>query len=88
MSKIKNKICSQCGKVKTISQFYMNRSSKDGYDSYCKACRISYNKGGKPSKIRKKCNFDCLNCPYPECYNLSAPIQACETSMLKNVLYD
>ena len=88
MSKIKNKICSQCGKVKAISQFYMNKNSKDGYDQYCKTCRMRYNKGLISAKTRKKCDFDCLNCPYPECYNLSAPIQPRETLMLRNALYD
>lgn len=35
------KICSKCGEVKPISEFYKRKSSKDGLRSECKACSIA-----------------------------------------------
>jgi hypothetical protein len=33
------KACSRCKEVKTYEMFRKNRTTKDGYDCYCKACR-------------------------------------------------
>lgn len=33
-----SKICNKCDTRKPISQFYVKRSSADGYGSYCKPC--------------------------------------------------
>lgn len=33
------KICSKCGTNKTYSEFHKQTSSKDGYTTWCKACR-------------------------------------------------
>lgn len=36
------KQCSQCGKTKARSEFYRNRTKKNGYESQCKVCRATY----------------------------------------------
>lgn len=34
----KTKKCSKCGRVLPVSSFYRNRTTKDGYQTYCKDC--------------------------------------------------
>ena len=36
------KICSRCGQVKPIGDFYRNKRAKDGLMSYCKQCNKEY----------------------------------------------
>ncbi len=38
------KKCTKCGGVKPLVEFYVNRSSKDGKNSRCKACLKAYQK--------------------------------------------
>lgn len=51
------KVCCNCKKKLPISEFYRNRSMKDGHESYCKACKNelkkTYNIGSKPGKRTK-----------------------------------
>jgi hypothetical protein len=35
-----NKRCSKCGEVKTLSEFYKNITTKDGYASSCRICYL------------------------------------------------
>ena len=37
------RVCSGCGGVKLVSDFYKNRFNEDGLDYYCKLCRGDYN---------------------------------------------
>lgn len=32
------KRCSKCGLIKSVSEFYKNKSSRDGLDHYCRKC--------------------------------------------------
>ncbi|MFX0194532.1 MAG: hypothetical protein ACFFCW_00295 [Candidatus Hodarchaeota archaeon] len=41
---MKIKICSKCNLTKPYSDFQLNRSGKDGLQSYCKICRSEYDK--------------------------------------------
>ncbi len=34
------KTCSKCKEEKPFSEFHKNRSKKDGYQDYCKVCRV------------------------------------------------
>lgn len=36
------KICKKCGKELSIDNFYKDRTTKDGFGFYCKACIKSY----------------------------------------------
>ena len=37
------KVCSGCGGVKLVKEFYKNRFNDDALDNYCKLCRLDYN---------------------------------------------
>lgn len=41
----KYKQCSFCKDVFPKEEFYKNRATKDGYDSYCKSCRTNKKRG-------------------------------------------
>lgn len=41
------KICRKCGKELSIDNFYKDRTTKDGFGFYCKACIKSYNASKK-----------------------------------------
>lgn len=43
------KQCSKCKSKKEITQFYKNKSHKDGYDNYCKICSKEYKSKSKAS---------------------------------------
>lgn len=45
----KTKKCPKCGEVKSVSEFYKNRSMSDGFATYCKACESIYQKQRKTS---------------------------------------
>ena len=34
--------CSKCGEIKQVTEFSVNRSTVNGYQSHCKACRHEY----------------------------------------------
>ena len=53
MSFTKRKRCGRCRKRKDHSEFYRNRSTKDGYQGYCKTCIKKWsNKWQKADPIR------------------------------------
>ena len=35
-----SKECSKCRKIKSVAEFYKNKSAKDGLDHYCVACNL------------------------------------------------
>lgn len=41
---MKYKRCSKCGEVKPITEFYRDKTSKDGYCYCCKRCKLVYAK--------------------------------------------
>ena len=41
--RLRIRVCSGCGRVKLVSNFYKNRFNEDGLDYYCKLCRQDYN---------------------------------------------
>jgi len=45
-----DKMCSNCGETKPISEFYKNRSVFDGLAYWCKECHNSHYVGTKPIK--------------------------------------
>lgn len=38
------KLCTKCEKTKSIKQFYKNKRYADGYFSWCKTCKLGYQK--------------------------------------------
>jgi hypothetical protein len=40
---METKVCKQCGEIKELSEFRKDKKRNDGYDCYCKACRILNN---------------------------------------------
>lgn len=44
---IQTKQCSRCKQIETVSEFYKNRSEKDGFDHQCKSCRKCYQQSAK-----------------------------------------
>lgn len=44
---METKICPKCGRELSVSKFYKNRATKDGYAVYCKECE----KEKKHSKV-------------------------------------
>jgi hypothetical protein len=40
----KSKKCSKCGEIKDKSEFYKKKTNTDGFDSWCKACKLKDNK--------------------------------------------
>lgn len=49
------KSCSQCHEDKTLADFYRNKSTKDGVQSYCKKCAYNVNKR-YVTKMRSRAN--------------------------------
>lgn len=41
--RLRIRVCSGCGGVKLVNDFYKNRFNEDGLDYYCKICRGDYN---------------------------------------------
>ena len=50
-SDVKMKKCSKCGRELPLSEFYRNRSTKDGYMDRCKKC---HDEDVRNSKARRK----------------------------------
>ena len=60
---MKTKICSKCGINKDLINFYKQKTCKDGLSSFCKDCKLEYDKnrqvnywktdGYKTSRLRK-----------------------------------
>ncbi|MBO0558944.1 hypothetical protein EXQ37_03675 [Clostridium botulinum] len=48
-----NKQCKECGKIKPITEFSMNKAYKDGYQAKCKECI---------KKLRNRYTLVCINC--------------------------
>ena len=55
---IKTKRCPKCKQIKSLSEFYKNRSEYDGLDGYCKSCRkifvANYQKTERGKLINRK----------------------------------
>lgn len=47
------KICRKCGKELSIDNFYKDRTTKDGFGFYCKACIKAYNASKKTDTERR-----------------------------------
>ena len=45
---MKMKHCAKCGKIKPITEFNRRQRSKDGKQSYCRACQHGYNEDYEP----------------------------------------
>lgn len=41
------KVCKKCNQEKDYTSFYPNKARRDGYNSYCNACRKSYTESKK-----------------------------------------
>ena len=48
------KVCSKCKRELPISEFYKNKSNKDGFECYCKKCVAEYDKTKKRKEQKKK----------------------------------
>lgn len=49
---IEEKKCSRCGKLKPISEFHKDNSSKDGLKCYCKECARNYYLQNKQDRFK------------------------------------
>ena len=52
----KMKKCCHCKKIKSLEKFSKNRSTKDGYQSYCKVCARKLRKTEKGKESHRICN--------------------------------
>ena len=51
------KRCSKCGKVKPVTEFYKNRTSKDGLRFWCKECCRQYDRESYKKNREKRLNY-------------------------------
>ena len=51
---IQMKRCSKCKQMKSVSEFYVFKKGKDGFQSYCKACDKKYKQGEKSKSYQKR----------------------------------
>lgn len=62
---MKNKTCISCNKKHSLNKFYKNNRQKDGYDYYCKYCRIGNStkshRGGSRKSVCTVDNCDNFN---------------------------
>jgi hypothetical protein len=57
-NKIKNiieKKCIKCNETKNVSEFHINKQSKDGFCVYCKLCNIKYKYNKENNDEKKEC---------------------------------
>ena len=65
---MKTKICSKCGKHKSLSKFRKNKTRKDSLQYWCKVCCAEYEKKyrrihkAKANKYRRKYNSTLIGC--------------------------
>lgn len=56
---MKTKTCVKCNETKAYSYFYKSKNTKDGFDYYCKHCRIGTAlKSHRGGVYKKKCSVD------------------------------
>ena len=55
MEEIETKICTKCGVEKPLTEFWKQKRSKDGFQNWCKECKLEYNYNWnpKPKKHRE-----------------------------------
>jgi len=47
MTKASEKKCSMCKKVKTLTEFFHNKTKKDKHNGICKECQLEVNKNNQ-----------------------------------------
>lgn len=47
-------ICTKCKQEKPVEDFYKDRASKDGWQSYCKVCKQAYKQTDKSKKAQRR----------------------------------
>jgi len=63
------KKCSRCGETKTISSFHKDKSTKDGFRSYCKCCIKKYQEENKEQILRHRRDYYKKNTEKERSYN-------------------
>lgn len=48
-----NKQCTKCKKLKPLSEFSLNKTTKDGYSCWCKTCKQEYYKNTHKQQVEK-----------------------------------
>ena len=51
---LQSKKCTRCGKLTPFDGFYKNVARRDGYDSWCKACKRDYNANQRKLRLEDK----------------------------------
>ena len=51
---MKTKRCSKCGETKPVSEFFKDKTKKDGYRSGCKACHKAYFQSHRGKSVQAK----------------------------------
>lgn len=46
-----HKLCRECGEYKLLTEFYKNRTTKDGHQDWCKVCQCEYEKKRRSSTL-------------------------------------
>lgn len=59
------KICDKCGQEKPITEYYRNRTRKDGYSSTCKVCHNAYMKEYHSNRNSKNTPPQSVTEPHP-----------------------
>jgi hypothetical protein len=54
---METKVCKKCGEEKNISEFYLDKTTKDGKRSSCKVCMSLYDKNWKKNNPDKMLNL-------------------------------
>lgn len=69
---VESKRCCMCGEIVPISEFYVNKCRRDGFQTYCKPCALKWKRGHKDlinklnraSKSRHKESVSAYNVAY------------------------